>query len=71
MNYPDRRFLSLTWVGWLNFLLVQWLCVRIAGRIDHSGKFAGWGLRGPVLPLSGWWGDYLPRRPRWLMGKRP
>ena len=70
MKYPDRRFFWFTWVGWINFLILQWLFVRIVGRFNERGQFAGWGLLGPVLPLTGWWGYYQPRHPLWLLGRR-
>ena len=36
MGYPTRRVLGLTWVGWLNFLLLQWLGVRLCGRYEPA-----------------------------------
>lgn len=71
MGYPERRFLGLTWVGWLNFLLLQWFGVRLGGRFEKSRYpapvvFAGWFVRVPVLPLSGWWASYIPRR-AWML----
>ncbi len=54
---------GLTWVGWLNFLLLQWLGIRLA-RLREDGRTAGFGLLAPVLPLSGWWSEFIPCEPR-------
>lgn len=80
MNYPTKTFWGLTWVGWLNTLLLQWLFVRLQGVIDEIDRPSGgrlivrnyWTLIFPVVPLTGWWSDYVPKRHReiWL-GRRP
>ena len=36
MRKPSRRFLGLTWLGWLNFLIVQWFFVRVAAELKNS-----------------------------------
>jgi hypothetical protein len=54
-----KKFLGLSWLGWLNFLVVQWFCVRIARQYDAETNTAiGWGLVYFVLPLTGWWSSY-------------
>jgi hypothetical protein len=35
MNAPHRRLFGLTWVGWLNFLVLRWFFVRIAYEVDQ------------------------------------
>jgi len=61
MGYPTNRVLGLTWVGWLNFLLLQWVGLRLCGVFDGgSAAWVGWSYYWPVLPLSGWWTDYVP-----------
>lgn len=51
----------MSWLGWLNFLLVQWTCFRIAIDRANGDLF----LLGPVVPMTGWFGlPSVPRRPR-------
>jgi len=40
---------------WLNILFVQWFFTRIYRNEDWT-KF---GLLKPVLPLTGWWNNYI------------
>jgi len=47
MNKPTRSFLNLTWVGWLNFIILQWFLIRLA----YGDK---WRLIFWVPPLCGW-----------------
>ncbi len=57
---PFRWWPIKTWIGALNFFVLQWACFRLAQRIDiETGKRIGWMWMGPVLPLSGWWNDYV------------
>lgn len=44
----------MSWLGWLNLLLIQWSGWRL-GRImdgEHTVRYA-W--IGPVWPMTGWW----------------
>lgn len=60
MKYPHRYFLGLTWMGWLNFGVLQWLCVRLQGSFDDETRvIEAWQIRF-ALPLTGWWSDYVP-----------
>lgn len=53
-----------TWVGWLNFLVLQWFFVRLARGSwtppsygDDYGHYQySWITR--VWPLTGWWNNY-------------
>jgi len=48
-----------TWVYWLNFLVFQWLFVRLARVIDtRRNRQVGWTWLVGVLPLTGWWGRF-------------
>jgi hypothetical protein len=40
------------WLLWLNFLVLQWFCVRLA-RVMANGEQTGWTfiIR---LPMTGW-----------------
>ncbi len=57
-------------LGTLNFLVLQWLCVRLAssGRMDHeTHRFVHerWVVLRWIVPMTGWWSDYVYlRRPR-------
>jgi len=65
MKNPTKTLFGLTWVGWLNFILLQWLFVRLA-----YGD--GWHLLLWPLPLRGWWNDYrLTRTLRLGKGGNP
>lgn len=46
-----------TWVGWLNFLVLQWLFIRLA-RVTHSAG-TDWAVLRWVVPLTGWFSDYI------------
>lgn len=50
-----KEFFGSTILYWINFLLVQWFFTRIF-RNDDWTKF---GLLRPVLPLTGWWNNYI------------
>lgn len=55
-----KRVLGFTWVGWLNIVVLQWFCVRLGYALDkETGSFVRWTWVGPVLPLTGWWSDYV------------
>lgn len=58
-------------LGWLNFVVAQWLFVRLA-RQTENGVTVGWVLLVPVIPLTGWLSDYRPKRRLVLrLTKRP
>lgn len=49
----------MTWLGWLNFLLLRWSRVRLARTRDaRTQRFAGFVRLGPIVPLTGRWNDY-------------
>lgn len=43
------------WLGWLNFIVLQWFFVRRA-VITKNGKVIGWCWIKGVVPITGWWG---------------
>lgn len=49
----------MSWYGWLNFLLIQWFFVRLTKCIDDETNKVSWKLTYLVLPLTGWWSDYV------------
>ncbi|WP_316348495.1 hypothetical protein [Desulfuromonas acetoxidans] len=54
MKSPEVKFLGLTWVGWLNVVILQFLFVRLG-----YGASGQWQLLKGILPLTGWWSDYI------------
>jgi len=51
---------AFSWLFWLNFLLFQWLFIRLGHKYSRKQKkFIGWGFLGFVLPLTGWWNNYI------------
>jgi hypothetical protein len=44
---------------------MQWFFVRIFYYTNGIGTNLGYGLMGFVLPLTGWWGDYIDVGKRW------
>jgi hypothetical protein len=61
------KYLSeLSWVGWLNMILIQWFFIRIAYHIDEEGgRKYDFFIIGLVIPLTGWWSDYIKLRLPW------
>lgn len=48
------------WLGLLNFMLLQWIFVRLAKEVDtKSKKIVKWKLLIGIVPLTGWWNDYI------------
>ena len=41
-----------TWVGYLNFALLQWVGLRLYRQVEADGRVSGFGLLGLVLPLT-------------------
>lgn len=58
---------EMTWVGWLNRLLLQWFCIRLAYEIDEDGKKTNFEILKWVVPLTGWKADYkwIGKEPEW------
>lgn len=63
-----RKFLGLTWLGWLNFVIIQWFFIRIGEYVtidietkDNITTDNTFCIIYFVLPLTGWWSDYFPK----------
>lgn len=62
MKAPRVRILGWSWLGVVNFLIVQWFFVRIEADAEtpivpgESTMTLHWKPR--VVPLTGWWSDY-------------
>ncbi len=48
----------MTWLHALNVFVVQWFGVRLV-RVSAGNRHVRYGLIGPVLPMTGWWSDYI------------
>lgn len=47
----------MTWLGFLNFLVLQWFGIRLA-RLVENDRQVGWKLIKWIVPLTGWWNNY-------------
>ena len=45
------------WLGYVNFIIIQWLFIRLTKWEENDQK--GFGLLIGVLPLTGWWSNYI------------
>lgn len=49
----------MSWLGYLNFLVLQWFFVRLARIQDvETGKTVGYKFLKRIVPLTGWWSEY-------------
>lgn len=53
-----KKFLGLSWIGWLNVLIIQWFFIRICYVLGDDGKPKSIGFLGMVIPLTGWYSDF-------------
>lgn len=49
-----RRVFGLTWAGWLNCLLLQWLCLRLQRDVEDNGVISCWALIWAPIWKYGW-----------------
>lgn len=56
----------MRWLGWLNFLVLQWFFVRYAAIVEDDHRVVGWVWMTRVVPLTGWGGFNY-----WYIGPRP
>jgi hypothetical protein len=65
LRQPVPRRLRPRWLGPLNFIVLQWLGVRLQRSLayrDGAWCHDQWNLRRWVLPLTGWWSRYVETR---------
>jgi len=48
-------------LGNVNFWIVQWFFFRI-GKMKHDDGKIQWCILFPILPLTGWWSNYIPNK---------
>ena len=46
----------------INFILFQWVFIRLCLFLDDGGVQTHWGFLFPVVPLTGWWSPYIPNK---------
>jgi len=52
-NAGKRR--NMTWLGILNYYILQWFFIRLAKVVDtKTGKIEKWFILKWVFPFSGW-----------------
>lgn len=44
----------MSWLGRLNYLVLQWFFVRLARVKDDGGREIGWTFLIGVIPCTGW-----------------
>jgi hypothetical protein len=49
----------------VNLMIFQWFFVRLARIVDSDGTHLA--IMYPVVPMTGWFSDYIPRRRRYRM----
>ena len=62
----------MSWLGFVNYYILQWLCVRLFKTVEQDGSISEWGLLYWVRPGTGWvdedtgeGSDYT-----WMQGKK-
>ena len=46
-------------LGLLNFIILQWLFVRLCVTVDEDGSNPEYSILKWVVPLTGWWSSYV------------
>lgn len=62
---PLKRYRGMTWVGWVNVVIFQWLFLRLAYRTEDDNSISGWGFCF-ALPF---WGRVLTKC--WIWPRLP
>jgi hypothetical protein len=75
MKSPSDFPQTLTLLGALNFVALQWLGIRLAkivhvslGKKEHT---IGWSLLVGIVPLTGWWSRYIGPVTSWALKAPP
>lgn len=45
-------------LGALNFLVLQWLFIRLQETVDDNDAHVRWDIIGFIVPMTGWWTNY-------------
>ena len=57
-NYGLGGSMKISWIGLLNFLVLQWFFIRFA-KVLEDGEMIGFLILRWIVPLTGWWSDYI------------
>lgn len=49
-----RRFLGLSWMGWLNVFIIQWFFIRLARYYTDDTEEQGYMIVKWIVPMTGW-----------------
>lgn len=69
---PKSVLCRFTWLWALNFLVLQWVFVRLVRVSDlEDGRTMDWHWLIGIVPLTGWWTPYWSLLPRsWMCARR-
>lgn len=60
-----KKLFDYNWIGWLNIIVLQWFFIRLyyveATQNSAESYIERYGFMFPIIPLTGWWSDYIPR----------
>ena len=48
----------MSWLGRLNYYLLQWMYIRMYKTVELDGSISEWGIMYWVKPMSGWSSKY-------------
>lgn len=48
-----------SWLFWVNFLGFQWFFIRLCQHVNDEGQTVRWSFVRWVIPITGWWTDYI------------
>ena len=59
----DKWYKGFTWLGYLNFIILQWFFIRLAKSYeikDNGFRYKDYKFKilKFIIPLTGWWNDY-------------
>ena len=54
-----KKFLGHSWLGWLNYLILQWFFLRFTEILYKDDSHMKWSFLWGVVPLSGWSNSYV------------
>lgn len=53
----------MTWLGWLNYYILQWFFFRLAREYDNTDKpLNKFSIFFPIVPMSGWEDTWLSNK---------
>lgn len=49
---------AMSWLGRLNYYVLQWMFIRLAKVVEDDGTFVRWTVLWGIIPTTGWSSDY-------------